>query len=779
MDALSDNYETWVLRCDSQNIFLYRYEQTEYHVERHHALHTDISPSSHRSTEYDRYVSFILLEFAFELVHIRHIGWHSIGLFDLCRNLEIPVVFSFHDFYTVCPTVKLLDEEQTFCEGTCTARPGPCKAELWRPNSMPPLKHNFVQRWKRMMKAALATCDAYVTTAASARDVILRNYTFLNDADFRIIPHGRSTEAMHAFAEIPSPNSVLRVLVPGNISAAKGADLYIALSKLAPENSIELHILGDAGKVPECENVKLHGRYKREEFAQHVAKIRPHIGAVFSIWPETYCHTLTEMWMCGLPVAVFDIGAVGERVGQHGAGWLLDVKSTAEDLISFFTQVKNDQKDYSDKLSATISWQSSYGLNYNTHFMALLYNELYVDVFARRRAFKRQVVLPAASNERTFLLSDPGDDSPPRLLPAPRASGSSCLQVPSSFPLADGALPPPSDIIINDKHLSDGRITGTFQNASLPRINWLLDLTSCTQDVNVIMRQIDSFCSDASTRNIGFVGGGASFLNSLLRRGLPRCMTEKAARLGRQFGEASSGSRVQAVKVARDRNPLPKRASVSIILEYNKEPLDCLLTAISRLSSQGLSVAEIIVVDFSGELLERSLFEIAAQHCSSDIKILTANDGDSERSLVSEVLDICNGEVIWWVGGDYSAALQKVGAAIEFFTTPEVGLVQYAAVPRELNPGDMQAWPARRFVDGRFGSGAFPAAVARADLFKSFLHSDFGAFVYGFDLLTRKTVIRAGLEELPETDGLSLRVVTTGAALAGACPETLVVSLSI
>ena len=31
------------------------------------------------------------------------------------------VVTSFHDFYTLCPTVKLLDERQVFCAGRCTA----------------------------------------------------------------------------------------------------------------------------------------------------------------------------------------------------------------------------------------------------------------------------------------------------------------------------------------------------------------------------------------------------------------------------------------------------------------------------------------------------------------------------------------------------------------------------------------------------------------------------------------------------------------------------------
>jgi len=43
-----------------------------------------------------------------------------------------------------------------------------------------------------------------------------------------------------------------------------------------------------------------------------------------SIWPETWCHTLTELWAVGLPVVGFNTGAVGERLQKTGAGWLAE-----------------------------------------------------------------------------------------------------------------------------------------------------------------------------------------------------------------------------------------------------------------------------------------------------------------------------------------------------------------------------------------------------------------------------------------------------------------------
>ena len=42
-----------------------------------------------------------------------------------------------------------------------------------------------------------------------------------------------------------------------------------------------------------------------------------------SIWPETWCYTLGIAWQAGLRAAVFDLGALAERVRAGGAGWVL------------------------------------------------------------------------------------------------------------------------------------------------------------------------------------------------------------------------------------------------------------------------------------------------------------------------------------------------------------------------------------------------------------------------------------------------------------------------
>ena len=69
---------------------------------------------------------------------------------------------------------------------------------------------------------------------------------------------------------------------------------------------------------------------------KEVEKIKPHFIGLFSIWPETYCHTLTESWGCGIPVLTLDIGALGERVQENGGGFFIenDAKKAYDKILS-------------------------------------------------------------------------------------------------------------------------------------------------------------------------------------------------------------------------------------------------------------------------------------------------------------------------------------------------------------------------------------------------------------------------------------------------------------
>src|SRR3546814_7239368 len=111
----------------------------------------------------------------------------------------------------------------------------------------------------------------------------------------------------------------------------KGLELIRRLKQLDADHLLEFHLLG-AADAEMGEAVIDHGPYQREQFAERVAAIQPHVAAILSICPETWCHTLTECWACGLPVFAIDMGAVGERIREDGGGWVVERASAPQRL---------------------------------------------------------------------------------------------------------------------------------------------------------------------------------------------------------------------------------------------------------------------------------------------------------------------------------------------------------------------------------------------------------------------------------------------------------------
>jgi len=379
MDGLAGDYETMLLRCDGKLLELFSYRAGELVLLDYAVLRSPIRAFPHTSEEYDAIVAQWLHEHAIELIHVRHIALHGLGLFDIARRMWIPVVFSFHDYYTICPTVKLLDENLKFCGGHCTATKGHCTPELWPDEDVPELKHGAVADWKKMFSAALENCDALVTTCESVRELVCSNFPALRESAFHVIPHGRDFPEFLPPPAAPGDNEALRVLFPGNLTRAKGADAIAALAGNAAECGLDIHILGRwlAGAPPP--GVVVHRSYARAEFTDRVREIRPHIGGVLSIWPETWCHTLTELWAAGLPVAGSNLGAVGERIQATGAGWPV-AQCEPGALVELFGRIRQDPEEYAQKTGRVRAWQEDEGRARDCAGMARQYRAVYASL---------------------------------------------------------------------------------------------------------------------------------------------------------------------------------------------------------------------------------------------------------------------------------------------------------------------------------------------------------------------------------------------------------------
>jgi len=393
MGALGDTVEPWVLRSDSRELTLSIVRDGVAREVRTHLLHDAVEPIGHFSPEYDSVVGSWLREFGFDIVHIRHLLWHSLSLPGVAKRSGARVVVSFHDYYALSPNLKLIDDQGVFL-GESFAESGSVYRDSGWPLAQYPLPTgDWLRWWRERFWRAVQMCDSFVTTSASARDLILSQFTQMDPSRFRVIEHGRDFERFRFIAAPPVYGEPIRILVPGGINAAKGAEVLRDMVHADALGQIEWHILGpikekfDTGGA----HVVYHGSYQREDFGRIVERIAPHAGAVLSIWDETYCHTLTEMWSVGLPVFVLDFPNVSDRVRRFGAGWVLEWNGH-DSVIDQIIASLYDRDGRIAALRGVSDWQNGWGLAWTTSQMALRYLDIYRELLSEWTGDARDVL---------------------------------------------------------------------------------------------------------------------------------------------------------------------------------------------------------------------------------------------------------------------------------------------------------------------------------------------------------------------------------------------------
>lgn len=280
------------------------------------------------------FLARIFAMYSIELVHIRHLINQPLEtLPTVLERLGIPFIVSTHDFYYVCPSVNLIDGEGKYCGGVCTPGNSRCSLPSTFVADAVSLKHDGVYRWRERAQKVFAGAQSVVATTVSARDVYTQHFPELS-SKVVVIEHGRDDLSRAAFRgdKTDRPAGPLRIFCPANWGLQKGAGLVAELIE-ATSPLVEWHLAGKMSAKVHPLAVD-HGPYARDDFGALVESISPDLGGIFSIAPETFSHTLSELWSMGLTVLSTDLGAVGDRVREKGGGVLFDVDKP-EDFVDF------------------------------------------------------------------------------------------------------------------------------------------------------------------------------------------------------------------------------------------------------------------------------------------------------------------------------------------------------------------------------------------------------------------------------------------------------------
>jgi glycosyltransferase involved in cell wall biosynthesis len=337
----------------------------------------------------DRLFRGILRRFRPDVVHLQHLQYHSIGYIREAHALGIPVVFTLHEYFLLCPRKGLmLRDDLSLCSGVDVDRCADClqndsmmpgivgetrfRLDEWAKAHVPARLRRMVH--KRLVKYGLVSPPAakppepagrdHREEIRSRRDAVLERCRevdlFLSPSRFlrrKFIEFGIDPERIrfsdNGFVDAGygaverTPSDRVRFGFVGTLVAFKGAHLAVeAFHRLPEDANAELRIYGDLETFPPYTETlrarlrdprcRLMGRFENAKVAEILASLD--VLVVPSVWYENSPLTIHEAFLSGVPVIATDLGGMADLV-EDGVNGLLFERGNAESLARKMEQL--------------------------------------------------------------------------------------------------------------------------------------------------------------------------------------------------------------------------------------------------------------------------------------------------------------------------------------------------------------------------------------------------------------------------------------------------------
>jgi glycosyltransferase involved in cell wall biosynthesis len=252
------------------------------------------------------------------------VGYHP-AILELIRTLGVPYDVHVHDYAWLCGRVALVGRDDHYCGEPDVAR---CELCVAQGGSL--IKEEIsVAALRRRSARLLAGSRQVIVPSEDAGARIRRYFSGVRPV---VLPHEDD-----AAIDDPPPIAATkwcRVCVIGAIGVHKGFQVLLdcALDAAARCLPLEFVVVGhtiDDRALLATGRVFVTGPFAANESVGLIKAQNASLALLPSIFPETWCLTLSEAWRAGLRVVAFDIGAQAERIRRTGRGIVLPLAVTS------------------------------------------------------------------------------------------------------------------------------------------------------------------------------------------------------------------------------------------------------------------------------------------------------------------------------------------------------------------------------------------------------------------------------------------------------------------
>lgn len=267
-----------------------------------------------------RVIKSILVKEKPDVVHVHNFKGLSLSVFDAVKSLNLPLIFTAHDYSLICPRANLLNSHGEIC----------CNPSI--------LCKVYVRIQKHLVdgKPDLVTAPSQFVIDKLKENGLFEDVTAIK------LPLGIK---LNSNERIEKDYDVIDILYAGNLSRHKGVHILIKAFKEIKHDNIRLHITGKGKDAEEFR--KLAGSDPKIKFYDFVPeeKLRElykmaNIVVVPSIWYENSPVVIYESFRHQTPVIGSRIGGIPELVEEGENGFLFtpgsveELKNILEDLIN-------------------------------------------------------------------------------------------------------------------------------------------------------------------------------------------------------------------------------------------------------------------------------------------------------------------------------------------------------------------------------------------------------------------------------------------------------------
>lgn len=332
-------------KFDFSEFKLYMYHKEESSCIFTFKIDMGYSVIKYSNAEYKEMLNKIIKGFGINLVHVQHLIFHTFDIGDCIKENNVPGIITLHDLYMICPTINMIYEE-TYCN---LAKEKDCsKCLKHRLN----LKNNILSNWQKNVRELLGKFDEILVPSNNTKTLYSDVY---KELDIKVIEHGLKLDEFKIEQintnESKRDNKTFNIAFIGVMTIHKGSNILRKLIKAneSSNNKINIHLFGnseDPKLLKDRPGYTYHGRYVREKLPSLLKENNIDLICIFSIWPETFSYTLSEAFIAKVPVITYNIGAVSERVQRDNLGYIVDYKTTPEEILKRISEIADDTEEY-------------------------------------------------------------------------------------------------------------------------------------------------------------------------------------------------------------------------------------------------------------------------------------------------------------------------------------------------------------------------------------------------------------------------------------------------